>query len=345
MTNLEAIRKFASQVYNMEGLDIGNPVFLEENSFLPIIKEITPKEERDYLTFSEALDDKVCNCIDKGTEVAHILFTNQGEIPILIEEGEIFLGKGTQDRISVGTIMVQPGDTVEIPVKCVHAPHHLTSGAAFGYGGKCSREMLTELRTMKAGHAHRSMPVSTISQGRVWNKVAGETVMEDSVSDQTQYTQAVNARRKRVKEHSAKLKFPKNTVGVIVIDPDGNVKGLEIHRSPRNFEVRKDGILESLETNLSWEKTGKGPYPKAKAKVKTLFKNLSEMKEGKEALKQIEVDGIVLNVAGIAGEVLTSKFYSAVCPECGAPKPRKKVCPACNSEEEASDELAFMSMA
>ena len=76
----------------MDGLEIGSPVILEENTFIPITKHVPPKEERDYLTFSEALDENACNCIDKGTEVAHILFTNQGEIPILIEEGEIFLG-------------------------------------------------------------------------------------------------------------------------------------------------------------------------------------------------------------------------------------------------------------
>ena len=205
--------------------------------------------------------------------------------------------------------------------------------------------MLHEMRSMKTGHARRNIPVSTISQGRVWNHVAGETAMENSVSDKTQYTQAVRARHKRAKEHSAKLKFPKHTIGVIVIDPEGNVKGLEIHRSPRNFDIRKDGILESLETNLSWEKTGKGPFPHPEDKVKTLFKNLSEMKEGKDALKQVEVDGVVLNIAGIAGEVLTSKFYSASCPKCGAQKPRKKDCPQCGFEEAVSDELAFMSMA
>ena len=72
---------------------------------------------------------------------------------------------------------------------------------------------------------------------------------------------------------------------------------------------------------------------------------VSEMKEGKDALNQVEVDGVVLNLAGIAGEVLTSKFYSATCPNCGAHKPRKKLCPECSFEEEVSDEVAFMSMA
>ncbi|NVM31171.1 MAG: hypothetical protein HWN65_20200 [Candidatus Helarchaeota archaeon] len=345
MTNIAAIRKFATQVINADGLQIGTPVILEEISFVPIIKQEIPREERDYLTLSEACSENSCLIIDKGTEVNHIIFQNNCEFPILIEEGEIFLGKGTQDRICIGIVMVQPGEKIEVPVKCVHAPHHLSSGAAFGYGGKCSRVMLNEMRAMKRGHAVHRAAVSTISQARVWQNVAQETIEEEEVADQTQYTQAVKARQKRAKQRSEKLQFPSSTIGIIVIDPDGNVKGLEIHRSPHNFQVRKDGILESLETNVSWKKSGKGSYFKAQETVKTLFKNLSKIKEGKDALKQVEVDGIVLNMAGIAGEVLTSKFYSAHCPECGTAKPRKKVCPHCGFEEEVSEVMAFMSMA
>lgn len=345
MTSAEAIRKFAMQVLNTDGLEIGDPIVLEAITFIPIIKQVLPREERDYLTLSEALDEKVCKIFDKGTEVNHILFLNTGEFPILIEEGEIFLGDGTQDRICVGTVMVQPGDEVEVPVKCVHAPHSLRSGAAFGYGGKCSREMLTEMRGMKTRHAVHRAPVSTISQARVWNKVAGESMQETNISDQTQYTQTISARGKRAKKRSQTLKFHKNTVGVIVIDPEGQIKGMEIHRSPHNFRVRKDGVLESLEATVSWEKNEKGPCKNAKEPVKQLFTKLSKIKEGKDAMKQVEVDGLILNTAGISGEALSCEFYSGVCPHCAKPKPRKKGCPACGFEEDASEEMTFMSMA
>ena len=341
MTTVAAIKKFAQQVYNTDGMDIGAPVILDEITFIPIIKQEVLREDRDYLTLSEALDEGLCKIIDKGTEVAHIIFQNIGEFPILIEEGEIFLGQGTQDRICVATILVQPGDTVEIPVKCVHAPHHLSSGAAFGYGGKCSREMLGDLRTMKRSSAAGKRGVSTISQQRVWNKVATEAMEE--VSDRSQYTQTIGVRRSKAKKHSDSLNFPKMTIGFIVIDADGNIKGIEIHHSPHNFKVRKEGILESLEADISWNKTGKGPFPKAQEKAKIFFKNLSEIKEGEHAQKQIEVDGMIINAAGVSGEVLTSKFYSSVCPECGKPKPRKAVCPACGAKEEADEEVAFMS--
>lgn len=343
MTNIETIRKFAAKLLINEEVDLGAPLVIDEITFVPIVKHVIPREERDYLSLSEALEEGVCKIIDKGTEVAHILFENLGDLPILIEEGEIFQGKGTQDRISIGTVMVEPMATVEIAVKCVHAPHHLSSGAAFKYGGKASRGMLNEIRTMKFNHAVHCAPASHIDQSRVWSKVREENI-EEGVSDTTKYVESVEKRSKRAKKRTEKLNFPKNTIGMVVVNPKGDVKGLEIHRSPHNFRIRKDRIFESLETNISWKPEGKGPYQNAQEKVKKLFKEISELKEGKDALRQVEIDGLAINMAGVSGEAYTTTFYSAVCPSCNSQKPRKKACPHCGFLEEESDEIAYMSM-
>ncbi|MHA1263858.1 MAG: ARPP-1 family domain-containing protein [Candidatus Helarchaeota archaeon] len=345
MTKVDAIHKFANQIINMEGLEIGAPVVLEEVTFVPIIKQVTPREDRDYLTLSEALEKDLCKIIDKGTEIAHIIFQNLGAIPILIEEGEIFLGSGTQDRICISTVLVQPNEQVEIPVKCVHAPHALSSGATFRYGGKASFMMLDELRFMKVHSAMKKAPVSTISQSMVWNRVEAEAATESEVKDQTKYTQTVKARRRRAQQYTEKLKFPANTIGLVVIDSEGEIKGLEVYRHPLNFKQRKIGIFESLVTNLSWKKSGKGAYPKAREKVINLFKTLSKISPEKNIYDQVEVEGTIIKLSGITGEVLTSKFYSSICPHCGKPKPRKKVCPICDFEEDTSEELAYMSLA
>ena len=262
MSKTETIKKFAARVLNKDGLEIGNPVFLDEVSFVPILKHEIPQEERDYLTLSEAIEMNVCKITDKGTEVAHIIFENLGQIPILIEEGEIFLGQGTQDRICIGTVMVESGATMNISVKCVHAPHHLSSGASFAYGGKASRGMLNEVRSAKVFTASRGIMASEISQSRVWKKVNEEMYSEESISDKTHYTLGLNARRKRVKKRSKRIKFPKNTIGVVVIDNKGTIKGVEIYRSPHNFNLRKEGLFESIETNISWKPEGKGPFRK-----------------------------------------------------------------------------------
>ena len=344
MSKIKTFKKFTNQVLMSEGMEIGNPIILEEISFIPILRNEVPKEERDYVSLEEALNGDLCKVIDKGNEVAHILFQNASNFPILIEEGEIFQGQGTQDRMSVGTIMVQPQSEVEVAVKCVHAPHHLSSGASFSHGGKASRGMLNELRSLKYTNAISEAPVSTINQNQIWNKVNEELNAEDSVSNKVEYMQGIEVRRMRSKKRNNELKFPDNTIGFVAIDAEGEIKGMEVHRTPHNFKIRKAGILESLETNISWKSIGKGPYKNSIDKVKEVFKRLSSLEEGKDILKQTEIDSLTINMSGIHGEVLTSSFYADVCPECGDSKPRKKICPNCGNEEEDSDEFAFMSL-
>jgi hypothetical protein len=343
MSKVDIIKKFASEVLAAENMAIGNPLVMEEITFVPIIKHEIPREERDYLTLSEALDEKVCKIIDKGTEVAHIIFDNTGNLPILIEEGEIFKGQGTQDRMSVATIMVEPTSHMEIGVKCVHAPHGLAGGANFAYGGKASRGMLRELRTMKLANAMGKVPASAISQGRVWDKVSEENAVE-SLAHEPQYIKSVEKRQKRAKKRIKKISFPKNTVGVVVINAEGEFKGFEIHRSPHNFDIRKDGIFESLEASISWDAKGSGPVKEPKKRVSTLFEKIQNLKDGKDVMDQVEVEGLAINMDGISGEAYTATFYSDVCPECSANKPRKKICPHCGFSEQDSDEVAYMSM-
>ncbi len=344
MTKIEVIRDYARRVASMEGFEIGDPLYVSEITFIPILQHEIPRAEREYLTLAEALEEGLCRITEKGTEVAHIIFENVSKsLPILIEEGDIFQGLGTQDRIAVGTIMVEPGAKVEISVKCVHAPHALHRGAAFGYSGKASRLMLNKLRHMKSETAKLGMAASTISQSEVWSTVSEEAAAE-VVSDQTKYHEVVMARKTRSKERFKDLNFPENTVGITVVDSNGKLKAIEIHRSPRNFRLRKASILESIEATIQWEAQNKAPFTKAEETVKNLFKKLTTLEEDKDTHKQIEIDGLVINAEGISGEAFTTAFYSGICPECGKSKPRKKSCPTCGFEETVLEEVAYMSL-
>jgi hypothetical protein len=131
---------------------------------------------------------------------------------------------------------------------------------------------------------------------------------------------------------------------VVVIDNKGAIKGVEIYRSPHNFDIRKEGIFESLETNISWKPEGKGPFAKAEEKAKSMFVELSELEENKNTMNQIEIDGLIINTEGLKGEVFTKTFYSTECPSCGKPKQRKKICPHCEFLEDVSEDVAYMSI-
>ena len=329
MTKFDAILKFANQVVHSEGVVIGAPIVIDEITFVPIIKEGTPKEERDYITLSEALDQNLCEIIEKGTEINHIIFVSKGDNPILIEEGEIFLGQGTQDRICVSTVMVQPSSKIEVPVKCVHAPHMLSGGARFSYGGKGSRQMLESMRSMKYHNANGNIGASRINQSEIWDNVASETASDSRSSDKSRYSETILGRIKTATDRSESISFPENTIGLAVVNQGGVIKGLEIHRSPYNFKIRKSGFFTSLESQVRWNEGSPAISGKiAKEKVLNIFKKFETMKEGKDIKKQIEVEGLVINMedSSMTGEVFSSQFYSDVCPECGSKKKRTMVC-------------------
>ena len=66
-------------------------------------------------------------------------------------------------------------------------PTSLILGASFLHGGKASRGMLNELRSMKYTNAMHNIPVSSINQNNIWNKVNEELKAEDSVSNKVEY--------------------------------------------------------------------------------------------------------------------------------------------------------------
>ncbi|MFX1254557.1 MAG: ARPP-1 family domain-containing protein [Promethearchaeota archaeon] len=338
MTAWNVLREFAENTLNSEKMNLGEAIPEENILFVPILKKELPKEERDYLTINEALNENVLKIVDKGTEITHLIVTNEADLPVLIEEGEIFEGQGTQDRIVVGSVVIQPKTTVEIPVKCVHAPHPLATNAGFRAFAKGGRSMLRSMRGMKSEAAHYSRSVAGISQSQVWKNVTEQTATEN-VGDSAKYKEAMEQRLKRATKR--KIKFPDNTIGFFAISEAGKLVAMEIHRTPRAFKRREAYMLTSVEKEI---KEGVKPAPKAQASKKSreVLQELASIDE-KQVQSQIEVDGLLLNLSGkMQGEFVSSKFYSAVCPECGANKPRIAKC-ECGYEEEADDEFLYAS--
>ncbi|MFX1254556.1 MAG: ARPP-1 family domain-containing protein [Promethearchaeota archaeon] len=341
MTTSKLVRDFAKNVLDEENFSLGNAIPVENVIFVPILKEETSREERDYLTIEEALNENVLKIVDKGTEIAHLIVTNEADLPVLIEEGEVFEGQGTQDRIVVGSVIIQPKTTIEIPVKCVHAPHPLATNAQFrSSSGKGSRSMLRKMRSMKYQAAQSFASTARISQGEVWDSVAEETATEN-VRDSSRYKEAMDERSKRAK--ARKIEFPKNTIGFIAVSEEDKLLAMELHRTPRAFKRRKDSIIVSVEKEL---KEGVKPISKEQASKRSreVLQELASIDE-EQVQTQIEVDGLLLNLAGgMQGEYTVNKFYSASCPKCGAKKPRVEVCPECGFEEEVADRLMHFSL-
>ncbi len=339
MSQIEVIREFAENVLASEEFELGDPVSIENLTLVPILKKF--EEDKEYLTLGEALEKGVLEIIDKGDEIAHVIAINKGVTPILLEEGDILTGLGTQDRLILGSMLLEPGKSYKVPVKCVHAPHPLTVGAGFGYGGSSPKKFTRTLRKYKSIMADVEHYVSEVDQSGIWSEVHDVTSEEEEVKDKTRFSEAIEKKKERMLKRSKHIdeKFPIHTVGLLAIDEQEKIVGFEVHRVPSAFEAKKTNILASLEDEIKENIT---PITEEQAKRKSngFFQELSKI-QSKDTQKQIEIEGLLLNLEEVSGEALLGKIYSNKCPKCGSPKPRVSECPECGWKEEVEDSLLY----
>ena len=128
------VRSLADEFLLEELFSLETPITHDSLSFIPIVKS-DKSPHSDYINAAEALERGVLSITEIGNIVEAILAKNTGKIPILIEAAEVLVADGSQDRIVVENVILQPGEEKRIAVKCVHAPHGLRSGASFSSMG------------------------------------------------------------------------------------------------------------------------------------------------------------------------------------------------------------------
>ncbi len=115
------IRALADEFLLNGVFSIETPIEYGSYSFVPITVE---KEHNttDYLNAAEALETGDLVISEVGDAVESIIAKNNSDLQILIEASEVLLGNGTQDRIMLESVILQPGEERRIACKCVHAP-------------------------------------------------------------------------------------------------------------------------------------------------------------------------------------------------------------------------------
>jgi hypothetical protein len=113
------------------GFKFGDPQRLDERALsvvLPIIRETSVV--RQYVTLPET--DKV-SIHDSGS-ISKMKASSVSTENVFIRSGTIFKG-ATQERASVRSMIVFPGQTVDIEVRCVHHSRGISPNAKVTYGG------------------------------------------------------------------------------------------------------------------------------------------------------------------------------------------------------------------
>ncbi|MGY5854401.1 MAG: DUF6569 family protein [Candidatus Thorarchaeota archaeon] len=244
------IRALAEEILLDTVFSLEQPVGCEGLSFVPIVQVEESTTEVEYITTAQALKAGVLEIIEGGDAVNTIIARNKGEIPILIEEAEVLVAQGSQDRMVVASVILQPGQETRIPVKCVHAPHSLHRGAGYGTMGYASYGLKSDIRRQKYQSIMTDVdhytPETAVDQGAVWAKVE-EYCGEAGTRDPTKYTEALKELRKIAEKSASEVKdtLPEKTCGLIVVRSDGKIIAMELYRSKQAFWNRI-GFLESI---------------------------------------------------------------------------------------------------
>ncbi len=300
------IRALADEFLLNGVFSIETPIEYGSYSFVPITVE---KEHNttDYLNAAEALETGDLVISEVGDAVESILAKNNSKRPILIEASEVLQGNGSQDRIMLESVILQPGEERRIAVKCVHAPHPLRGGTKFssiGASGEGLRKSIFRQKysSIMTDVDHYS-PAGAVDQSGVWADV-GDGGREAKSSDPTKYTETLEKKQKDIQKVAKQVrdKLPPRTSGLIVLNREGGIQAFELYRSSRAFEARK-GFIESILMDKALTETWPLEPEAAWVMAIQLVYRMREITDG-DVIVQKDSDNLHIGFDDLVGEAI-----------------------------------------
>jgi hypothetical protein len=304
--SIKHIRDFADDILGNSEFSLENPVCHEGISFVPIVLNEVRKEQ-EYVNAALALERGTLIISEVGDAVNSLLAQNTGNIPVLIEEAEVLVAGDSQDRIVVASVILQPGERIRIPVKCVHAPHALSRGSRYGTMGSGSVPLKSRMRQMKyqsiMSDVDHYQPETAVDQRGVWSEVE-KHCKSLGLGDPTKYADAMTEIQKRASHISKEIgkRLPRNACGFVLVDATGTVASLEFYRNVNAFKHRA-GVIESLVFEYCYQQKGAVGKETARLEALQLLSRLQKAKQN-EAIAKTGSSNVMIALAGLKGEAL-----------------------------------------
>lgn len=200
---------------------------------------------------------------DTGS-INRVKIQNKDDLPVFIRTGELFKG-ATQERSATISMIVMPGDTVDIPVVCVHASRGIRAGSEFtsyGYvpGNRESYFMDSNIKGFSPNQAHSwaedrnyvhtmccaagEIPSGSIDPG-IWGQFTNTgTYKPDDI------TTAREEATKLFKDLIAKVPLIHNQIGMALIDDKG-FHSLDCYDLHTSWKDVKEAIVGKEVLSLS----------------------------------------------------------------------------------------------
>ncbi|MHA1299580.1 MAG: ARPP-1 family domain-containing protein [Candidatus Helarchaeota archaeon] len=238
---------------NFPTLNYGEPQEVGGAIIIPILEDTNI--ERDYISFEEALKANLLKFVDTGN-INEVIVENLGDKDILIFAGQIVSSQGSQDRVFAETVFLTAYQKVKITCNCCEASKPIYRGTKF-IGSSYSPRRIKYCSIMTdIGHYER--------QSKIWNKVNSHRIkLKKSGAYMAEDTDKLEAIIEETKRNTKGLlknaKLLNDQRGVIILNNEAKVVGLEIFDSPETYKSIHEKIIESYLEDIITEKKKKLP--------------------------------------------------------------------------------------
>jgi len=224
-------------------LTLGEGQKHENMTIFPVLREKSPAI--DYLLLDEALTENLVEIteISEGGSVPELRLNNRGEKPVLIIDGEEFVG-AKQNRIANVTILVAAMTTITIPVSCVEQ----------GRWDYRQRDFSSEGRMFTSrGRARKAVDVSASVQKRgdfqadqsaVWDEVEAKAAHFRTAAPTMAMSDVFESQRQDLENYVQAFHCVDNQVGALVA-VDGKVVGVDLFAKPETFRTLFQKLIGS----------------------------------------------------------------------------------------------------
>jgi hypothetical protein len=209
----------------LKTIEIGNSTTFENLTMYPLLG--TSGQKLEYITLDEALATQAASIteVSESGSVPDLLFRNDGEIPVLLLDGEELVG-AKQNRVLNLSILAPANKTITIPVSCVEAgrwsrrtPEFQSSGSSMYARGRAAKSGQVS-RSKRSGH-------SRSDQSEVWRDISEKAGRMAVVSETSAMSDIYESRREKLGEFHTKFETAEHQVGAL-FEINGTVAGLDL---------------------------------------------------------------------------------------------------------------------
>lgn len=278
------MRMDVKKVRIVPGIRLGKMQRHKNMAVFPVFSE--DPEGIYYIDLKEALEQGVIEIteIDEGGSVPELKVVNQGDVPVLILEGEEIAG-GNQNRVATITVLIASHSEEVIPVNCTERGRwHHTSRTMTQSDHMMPGELRSQCCRLKVNSANRGLGFQS-DQRKVWAGVRDYSDRLDCASETEAMSDVYEEHGDEFKDYREAIPCLPGQRGLLVMI-NGEVAGLDYVSRESVYSDLHAKVLEAYAMDAMVERHGEAKEPA----VKDAHEFIEEIKDS--AKKQYKSTGL-----------------------------------------------------